>query len=120
MSNQAEQTLTVYVPTEDSKLRTKIAPGSAIVGSEYQDTGRLRLDFEGNVYNLEELEEFEAKLQRAAERHLAHDGRGAETVACAYVDPEEVIAVGEYDVRSGEVTIHLDDLLQEWANRSEP
>lgn len=109
-----EETLTVYVPAEDSELRETIARGSAIVGSEYRDTGRLRIDFEGNVYGLEQLKEFEAKLQRAAERHLANDGRGAETVACAYVDPGEVVAVGEYDVWSGEVTIHVDDRLQEW------
>lgn len=113
MGNEDAQTLTVYVPAEDSKLRDKIAPGSAIVGSEYQDTGRLRIDFEGNVHGLDQLEEFEAKLQRAAERHLAKDGWGAETVACAYVEAGEVVAVGDYEVQAGKASIH-DDCLQDW------
>ena len=114
MADEDEQTLPIYVPAEDSKLREKIAPGSAIVGSEYQDTGRLRIDFEGNLYDLEELEEFEAKLQRATERHLANDGRGVETVACAYVDRGEVVAVGEYDSAEKHVSISGDEILEDW------
>lgn len=114
MAEEGRQPLTVYVPAEDSKLREAIAPGSAIVGSEYQNTGRLRIDFEGNIYDLEELEEFETKLHRAAERHLANDGRGAETMACAYVDPEEVVAVGEYDLAENNVNISGDEILEDW------
>lgn len=114
MADADEQTLTVYVPAEDSELRETIVAGSAIVGSEYRDTGRLRIDFEGNVYDLEELVEFKAKVQRAAERHLANDGRGAETRACAYVDQDEVVAVGDYDPRLEELTIHVEDVLQYW------
>lgn len=119
MADPDEETLTVYVPTEDSELQDIIADGSAIVGSQYRHTGRLRIDFEGNLYNLDGLHEFESKLQRAAERHLANEGRGAETVACAYIDQKEVVAVGQYDVQTRKIAIHHADRLNNWLGRND-
>lgn len=97
--------LAVYVPT-DEQLQEKIADGSGIVGSEVSEIGRLRLDFEGNQ---ELYDSYEARVQRAAERHLwdGPDGqRGYPTSAMAYADPDAVAQVGWWtpDTKSLEVT----------------
>lgn len=107
-------TLAVYVPTEDSELRDEIRPGSGIVGSEYGDTGRLRVDYEGDI---EMYNSFEDRLKRAAERHTWErpDGRrGYPTSACAYVDPSEVIQVGEYDLDAEELRVSDEERISSW------
>lgn len=114
-------TPTVYVPASESELRERIVSGSGIVGSAYGETERLRIDFEGNLYELDELEDYEERVKRAAERHQAHKEQGYSTSACAYVDPDEVIAVGSFDPAKGQLEIGRPEVLEAWlSDSSEP
>jgi hypothetical protein len=106
--------LGVYAPSRNSELAGEVLSGSAIVGSEAGDTGRLRLDFEGDE---EQYPTFEDRLQRAAERHTWErpDGsHGYPTAACAYVDSSEVVQVGRYDPHEGELKVSDEKLLSRW------
>lgn len=111
-----QDSLTVYVPKKGTELRDQIAPGSGIVGSPYGDTGRLRLDFEGNLHGLPELECFADRVARAAERHTweSAEGEGYPTSACAYADPEAMIAVGTFDRLAGRITVEDEEELTDW------
>lgn len=107
----------VYVPRPGSKLREEIWPGSGIVGSRVEGTGRLRLDYEGDQ---EVFPSFEDRVRRAAERHT-WEGAGGQrysTRACAYADPADVLRVGHYDRERQELTVERTDLLQEWLEES--
>lgn len=110
--------LEVYVPRPDTALRASIWPGSAIVGSPHGESGRLRIDFEGDddVYPT-----FEDRLRRAAERHLWSDGHrsGYPTRACAYVDEEELIRVGTYDPEAQDLDLEAPEVLDGWLARDE-
>lgn len=108
-------TVRVYVPAEDAdELHEAIWPGSGIVGSEVGESGRLRLDFEGDQ---EIFDTYDARVARAAERHLyaRSDGsRGYMTRACAFVDFDQVIEVGSWDPVAGELEITNKEALSEW------
>lgn len=114
--NAEPDTLEVYVPAEGSPLYEKIAPGSGIVGSEVGDTGRLRIDFEGNLYDLDELRRYADRVARAAERHLwrGENGERYQTVACAYVDADQVIAVGSFRPTEGALSESDRNRLRRW------
>lgn len=105
----------VFVPAPGSDLRDEIAEGSAMVGSEVQGTdGRLRVDFEGDG---EVFPTFAARVRRAAERHRwkRPDGsQGYPTSACAYVSPEEVVAIGTYEPGVRRVEVSDEGALKEW------
>lgn len=111
-----QSSLTVYVPKKGTELRDQIASGSGIVGSPYADTGRLRLDFEGNLHGLPELERFADRVARAAERHTweSAEGEGYPTSACAYADRDAVVAVGTFHPAAGRVTVQKTRVLQQW------
>lgn len=50
MGLSVSETLTVYVPAPGSRLRKEVVrDGAGMVGSEVQGTGRIRVDFEGDV-----------------------------------------------------------------------
>jgi hypothetical protein len=108
--------LTLYVPV-DAK-GSHIAGGSAIVGSPGEDqrdaTERLVIDFEGNVYNAENLQDYAGRLQCAAGRHADR----CPTVARRHVDVNTMHAVGSAAWISGVgwVVERLDDpaALQAW------
>lgn len=108
--------LTVYVPAPDSELRDHIKAGSGIVGSPYGDTGRLRIDFEGNLYQLPELKDYADRVKRAAERHLwrGENGERYPTSACAYVSPEEVVEIGSWDPEGGKLEITDQGMVRSW------
>lgn len=106
--------LTVYVPAPDTELRREIDPASGVVGSPYGDTGRLRIDFESNRLGLDEFAGFANRVRRAAERHLWKDGEGYPTNACAYVDAELVVEVGEFDTEQGKVRVTKEAELADW------
>jgi uncharacterized protein YchJ len=85
-----------------------------MVGSEVSDTGRVRVDFEGDA---ELFNTYGARVRRAAERHTwtGPEGReGYPTRACAYVSPEELVAVGTYDPDQARVTVTDVEALTEW------
>ena len=105
--------LTVYVPRPESDLRRTIWPGSGIVGSEQGDTGRFRVDFEGDR---DRYPAYKDRVRRAAERHSWFDGEraGYPTRACAYVDEDELIAVGNYALDSDQLVVNDRKALEEW------
>lgn len=105
---------TVFVPTEGSDLRSTVIRGSGMVGSEIGKSGRIRVDFEGNG---DVFPTFVARVRRAAERHGwtgSGDQQGYPTRACAYVSPDELIAVGIYDARVRRVTVTRPGVLRRW------
>lgn len=105
--------LKIVIPAADSELADVIWPGSGVVASPHQDTGRLRVDFEGDddVYPT-----YADRVARAAERHQwARQHRsGYPTTACAFVESGEVVTVGSYDPESGQLTITDDERLAAW------
>lgn len=108
------QKLAVYVPAPDSELIGEVWEGSGIVGSLVGDTGRLRLDYEGDrtIYP-----SFSDRVQRAAERHQASRPGGSQgypTRASAHVDPSQVIEVGRWDPVEGELTVTDPNRLKDW------
>lgn len=107
--------LAVYVPREHTELREEIWSGSGIVGSEVGETGRLRLDFEGDE---EVFPDFESRVRRAAERHVweGPDGQGYPTRACAYCSRDEVVQVGVYDTERNELTVTTRAALAAWTD----
>lgn len=103
----------VYVPTSSSELRERVWAGSGIVGSEVSDTGRLRLDYEGDT---EMYPSYAERVRRAAERHCweGPEERGYPTSACAYVDPEQVLLVGRYVEEDERVVVTDEEALTAW------
>lgn len=117
-SGRDEQALTVYVPAPGSSLHDRIWEGSGIVGSEEAKTGRLRIDFEGDqtLYPT-----YEARVKRAAERHLWSGGSrtGYPTRACAHCAHEHVTAVGRYDPQTDRFEVDDRPALAEWIGEEE-
>lgn len=111
----ATNTLTIFVPASGSQLRKgAIRRGSGIVASEVGDTGRFRVDYEGDA---DLFPTYGARVRRAAERHLwtGPDGkRGYPTQACAYVSRDELLAVGSYNPDERQVDITDRDALGQW------
>lgn len=105
--------LKILVPRPDSELREKIWTASGIVASEEGDTGRLRLDYEGDrdIYPT-----YADRVRRAADRHQwSHRHRSAyPTTASAYADPDEVLTVGSFDPTSRQLTITDAEVLADW------
>lgn len=106
--------LAVYIPAPDSDLQEVVWPESGMVGSPFGESGRLRVDYEGNqdIYPT-----FEVRVARAAERHLharTNGGRGYHTRACAYVGREEVVEVGWWDPVGGKLEITDPEAVAAW------
>lgn len=105
--------LKIVVPSHESELREEIWAGSGIVASEEGDTGRLRLDYEGDD---DLYPSYADRVRRAADRHQWARGHrsGYPTRASAYADPDEVRTVGSYDPDSGQLTITDAGVLADW------
>lgn len=111
---QDAATLGVYVPTPGSEITDRIWDGSGIVGSLVGDSGRIRIDFEGDD---EVFPTYEDRVERAAERHLAvRPGgyRGYPSQASAIVDADQVMKVGWWDPVAGELEITDREALAKW------
>ena len=59
--------LTVYVPARPA---LHIRDGSGIVGSPGDEGGRVRIDYEGNIYGSPALRTYATRVFHAAGRHL--------------------------------------------------
>lgn len=105
--------VTIYVPASDSRLRQEIWDGSGIVGSPHEDTGRVRVDFEGNDSR---YPSYASRVRRAAERHLwsGEHRSGYPTRACAFCSDGDLIAVGRYDLEDDAIAIEDREALDEW------
>lgn len=103
----------VYVPAPGTSLREQVWPGSGVVGSEVGDTGRLRLDYEGDP---ELYPTYVERVRRATERHCwqGPSGRGFPTRACAHADPDQVVRVGQYDPDEGRILVTNEEALAAW------
>lgn len=106
--------LTVVVPAPDSSLQEEVRTGSGMVASSVGATGRLRVDFEGDA---ELFPTFADRVQRATERHTwhrPHGSKGYPTSACAYVNPEEVKAIGTFNPSAGRIAVSDSEKLKNW------
>lgn len=106
--------LAVYVPAPDSDLEEIVWPESGMVGSPFGESGKLRVDYEGD---LETYPTYEVRIARAAERHLharSSGERGYPTRACAWVDPGEVVEVGRWEPVAGELEITDPEAVVGW------
>lgn len=105
--------ISVFVPAQGSELEKNILPKSGIVGSEADD-GRIRVDFEGNELELEELEGFADRVERAAARHTWGQGEGYPTSARAVVDSDDLVRIGTFDPLAGTVEVTAPKPLRRW------
>lgn len=110
--------LPVFVPREDASLQETIEPGSGIVGSRRED-GRVRIDYEGNLYGAANITTFADRVYHAASRHTAHEGRGYPTRARQVVERDELVQVGCFDEKLGIVRVERPLPLQRWLGTEE-
>lgn len=111
---QGAEAFTVFVPAPGSDIRDRVWKGSGIVGSEVGDTGRLRIDYEGDseIYSA-----YADRVQRAAERHQAErrgGGQGYPTRASAYVGPDQLLEVGRWNPNEGALEVTEPEILSDW------
>jgi hypothetical protein len=99
------------VPHPESRLCTKLAHGSAIVGLPLA-SGGVRIYYEGNVIRAINLDRYQQKAAQAASRLLHNYPAGFPTRAREDVDPREVIEIGNIEPDTGrlEITARADDL----------
>lgn len=99
----------VFVPT--GALAAVIARGSGIVGTvKHNSGGRVLIDYEGNLYDVLNLERYANRVRRAYERHVEK----YPTVARSLVKPDELLHVGWFDADTGTVTVTDVDPLSDW------
>jgi hypothetical protein len=115
-------TLTVYLPAAGAPDTSGISAGSGVVGPELPDaTGRIQIDFEGNLYDAVNMRRYEERVYHAASRQLWNNGRGYPTVARLWVEPTSVIAVGTIDVDTTSwvysVEITEQELVDAWVEK---
>lgn len=113
-------TLSVLVPKEGSRADGWIAPGSGIVTIDPQ-SDPVEVYFEGDLYRVQGLGTFEAKVHRAAERLVEH----YPTVARGRYAREDFDVIGTYSFTAGYqnrqllLTPYGQDLLAQWTARKE-
>jgi hypothetical protein len=100
--------LNVYVPARPSHLNGVIRPGSGIVGAADPETGRVVIDYEGNLHGAANLTTWEACVRHAAGSHRVR----YPTVARTMVAEAELVKVGELD--GDEILVTDKDLVDEW------
>lgn len=113
---QATGWLGVYVPRPGTELREQIATGSGVVGSPADQDGHVRIDYEGNLHDIGELERYAERVKRAAERHKweGPDGEAYPTSARARVQNEKVIRIGRVDLLTRTLEVDNRDALADW------
>lgn len=104
--NDHPKTLTVYLPRDIERPLLGIREGSGIVGGcQPAPSGRIAVDYEGNIYGSNGLSRYANRVLHAAGRHAT----AYPTVARARVEADELVAIGEFDETSGEITLAGDD-----------
>lgn len=102
--------VTVYVPAAATPGTSRIRSRSGIVGSA-GDSGRVLVDYEGDLYGPTEQFQFWAdRVHHAWGRHVDR----YPIVARALLAADELTAVGSYDPLNGVVTVdddHVDEVL---------
>ena len=96
--------LNLYVPHPESRLCTALARGSAIVGLPL-NTGLIRIYYEGNVIEAQNLKRYRDKAIQAAGRMLHGYPAGYPTRTREDVDARELVEVGAIDAKTYEIDI---------------
>lgn len=97
--------VTLYVPITGSLSLGNVLPGSALVSDGLANADRLTVDYEGNKYERPDVR-FADLAHLAWGRHLRTErqpNRGA-TTARSRVPASELLVIGTYDPREGDVT----------------
>ncbi len=99
------------MPHPESRLCTKLAHGSAIVGLP-QDSGVIRIYYEGNVIGAANLGRYRERCVQATGRMLHNYPIGYPTRAREDVDPRELFEIGSIEAGTGrlDITATPDDL----------
>jgi hypothetical protein len=98
--------LDLYAPAPGARSLRHVRPGSAIVGRPRpDDPSRVRVSYEGNLYDAENLRTYEDRVRCAAGRLVA----GYPTVATAVVPAGDLRRIGAYHYATD--TVALDDPL---------
>lgn len=93
--------LTIYVPSPGGRVSQYVAPGSGIVGvADEKRPDRVRIWYEGNLYDAENMRTYKDRLMHAADRAATN----YPTVARATVPKDDLIAVGVYDTETWSAT----------------
>lgn len=103
-------TLKLYVPKAGTNAFNTIKRGSAIVGRLIGTSSYARVDYEGNLYQAENLKDFTARVLHAAGRHV----RRYPTRARMMVKEEDLIEVGEVSGDGVVLSITNQAALDEW------
>lgn len=96
--------LNIYIPQDPRKPPLGIVPASAIVGAAADASGLVRVDFEGNIYETENLQDYESRIRQAAGRYAIR----YPTVARGSVPEAELRCVGEVDTTDWRVYLSED------------
>ncbi len=96
--------LKLYVPHPESRLCTKLAHGSAIVGLPL-GSDAVRIYYEGNLIGATKLARYRDKASQAAVRMLHNYPAGYPTRAREDVDAREVIEIGSLETETGRIEI---------------
>jgi hypothetical protein len=90
--------------------------GSGIVGPEADPQELIRIDFEGNVHDIDALQRFADRVERAAERHKWRglDGERYPTSACAHVTRGDLVRIGRFDLLTRTLDVEDRQSLAEW------
>jgi len=100
----------IYVPVAGSIFAGRVAPTSAIVGSQDRERGLVHCYFEGNLHGAENLKEFSDRVKTAAGRLVSK----YPTVAHAWCPKEELIRVGSYNTKTEELLLNDLQTLAKW------
>ncbi len=100
--------LIIYIPQDLRKPPLGIVPGSAVVGTEPDANGTVRVDFEGNLFGAENLRGYEARVRQAAGRHAMR----YPTMARGTVPATELRRVGEIDTTDWQLYLNNDAALK--------
>lgn len=100
----------VYTPTPGSLSCASIHEGSGIVGTPLGGSGRVLIDFEGNLYGAENMRTYEERLLHAADRHRTR----YPTMARMAVRVAELHLVGTYDTDTRTLLVTDEAALAAW------
>jgi hypothetical protein len=99
----------VFVPVEGQL--GFIAPRSGIVGVAY-DHDHTYIYYEGNLYGSVNLNKYEERVARAADR-LAER---YPTIAKAVVPDEALVHIGDFDVEKNDLVVWDKEAYERWMN----
>jgi hypothetical protein len=103
---------TVYIPKPNTYSNKTIKKGSAVIKSKLVDESMVKVYYEGNIYNAQNIRTYEDRCMLAAGR--ARDNYP--TTAFMVVPTHDLIDAGTYCITDNTVSINDDvlDLYTDW------